>query len=62
MSYTPLANGNYAIGSLNDNGVINYPSAKQCAFASIGDGLTDTEVGNLRTAVQAFQTTLSRNV
>ena len=32
------------------------------AFASIGDGLTDTEAGNFYTAVQAFQTTLSRNV
>jgi len=32
------------------------------AFTSIGDGLTDTEASNLYTAVQAFQTTLSRNV
>jgi hypothetical protein len=30
------------------------------AFASIGDGLTDTESGNLYTAVQNFNTTLSR--
>jgi hypothetical protein len=37
-------------------------SSKQCAFASIGDGLTDTEAANLYTAVQAYQTTLSRNV
>jgi len=35
---------------------------KQCAFASIGDGLTDTEASNLYTAVQAYQTTLGRNV
>ena len=35
---------------------------RQCAFASIGDGLTDTEAANLYTAVQAYQTTLSRNV
>ena len=34
----------------------------QCAFASIGDGLTDTEASNFYTAVQAFQTTLSRQV
>jgi hypothetical protein len=32
------------------------------SFASIGDGLTDTQAGNFYTAVQAFQTTLSRNV
>jgi hypothetical protein len=37
-------------------------SAKQCAFSSIGDGLTDTEASNLYTRVQAYQTALSRNV
>jgi hypothetical protein len=37
-------------------------STKECAFASIGDGLTDTEAGNLYTAVQAYQTTLGRQV
>lgn len=34
----------------------------ECAFASIGDGLTDAEAANFYTAVQAYQTTLSRNV
>ena len=34
----------------------------RCAFCSIGDGLTDTQAGNFYTAVQAFQTTLSRQV
>jgi len=37
-------------------------SSKECAFASIGDGLTDTEAANLYTAVQAYQTTLGRQV
>jgi hypothetical protein len=37
-------------------------SDRQCAFASIGDGLTDTQASNFYTAVQAFQTTLSRQV
>jgi hypothetical protein len=37
-------------------------STKQCAFASIGNGLTDTEAANFYTAVQAFQTSLSRQV
>jgi hypothetical protein len=37
-------------------------SLKECAFASIGDGLTDTEASDFYNAVQAFQTTLSRNV
>jgi len=44
----------------------NYPdniySTLECAFASIGDGLDDTEAANFYTAVQAFQTTLGRNV
>ena len=37
-------------------------SPRQNAFASIGDGLTDTEADDFYTAVQAFQTTLSRQV
>jgi hypothetical protein len=37
-------------------------SNRQCAFASIGDGLTDAEAANFNTAVTTFQTTLSRNV
>ena len=34
---------------------------RQCAFASIGDGLTDTDAANLYTSVQAYNTTLGRN-
>lgn len=45
----------------NSPNVTNY-SNRECAFASIGDGLNDTEAANLYTAVQAYQTTLSRNV
>lgn len=37
-------------------------SDHECAFASIGNGLTQTEANNFYTAVQAFQTTLSRQV
>jgi hypothetical protein len=37
-------------------------SNRNLAFASIGDGLTDTEAANFYTAVQAFQTTLGRQV
>ena len=44
----------------------NYPdgiySTLECAFASIGDGLTDAESLNFYTAVQAFQTTLGRSI
>ena len=37
-------------------------TAYECAFSSIGDGLTNTEASNLYTAVQRFQTTLGRQV
>jgi hypothetical protein len=37
-------------------------SARNCAYHSAGAGLTDTDVSNLYTAVQAFQTTLGRQV
>jgi len=40
----------------------NYLSNKETCFNSIGDGLTDAEATNLYTAVQAFQTTLGRQV
>jgi hypothetical protein len=37
-------------------------SLKQCAFASIGDGLTDAEALAFYNAVQTFNTTLGRQV
>ena len=37
-------------------------SPHECSLASIGDGLTTTQASNFYTAVQAFQTTLARNV
>lgn len=37
-------------------------STNQCAFASLGQSLTDTELTDYNTAVQTFQTALSRNV
>jgi hypothetical protein len=37
-------------------------SRRNSAFASIGDGLTDTDVSNLSSIVNNFQTSLSRNV
>ena len=53
---------NIAIGALNSNISASLYSDYQAAFFSIGDGLNDTEAANFRTAVQAFQTTLSRQV
>jgi hypothetical protein len=50
------------VGARSDSGSIAYYNNLETAFASIGDGLNDTEAANFYTAVQAFQTTLSRNV
>ena len=50
------------IGALNDNGSSSFYAARQHAFDAIHDGLTDAEAANFYTAVQAFQTTLSRNI
>ena len=57
-----LANLNYYIGARNLSGLALGFDDKQYAFYHIGDGLTDTQASNFYTAVQAFQTTLSRNV
>ena len=55
-------NLNYFVGASNNGGSgFDYTSAN-LAFASIGDGLTDTEAANFYTAVQTFQTTLGRQV
>jgi hypothetical protein len=59
-----LSTNNYFIGAINQGGtpILNTYDNKQLAFGSIGDGLTDTEASNFYTAVQAFQTTLGRQV
>jgi len=50
------------LGAANNSGTASNFCNREYALASIGDGLTDTEAANLYTAVQAYQTTLSRNV
>ena len=55
-------NANVYVGGINNNGTLVTPSTKECAFSSIGDGLTDTQASNFYTAVQAFQTTLNRQI
>jgi hypothetical protein len=50
------------LAAANNFGTPGNYSFKECAFASVGDGLTDTEAANLYTAVQRFQTTLGRQV
>jgi hypothetical protein len=54
---------NIYLGAMNNTSLgARFFSDRQNAFASIGDGLTDTQASNFYTAVQAFQTTLSRQV
>jgi hypothetical protein len=48
--------------AFNNVGTASDFSSKQCAFSSIGDGLTDTDATNFNTAITNFQTALSRNV
>jgi hypothetical protein len=57
-----LVNANVYLGALNSTTTPSAYSNRENAFASIGDGLTDTQASNFYTAVQAFQTTLSRQV
>jgi hypothetical protein len=53
-------NSKFFLGA-NNTTPIEY-SNKQCAFASIGDGLSDADVSNFYTVVQTYQTTLGRQV
>jgi len=56
------AGNTFLIGaSTYDNSVTAY-STKQCAFASIGDGLTSTDVSSFNQIVLNFQCSLSRSV
>jgi hypothetical protein len=50
------------VGGYNADGVLYYVSSKEFAFAAVGNGLTDTEAANFYTIVQAYQTTLGRQV
>ena len=61
VSTTP-ENYSFYIGSANRNNTPLTYSSKECAFASIGDGLTDTDALNFYNIVQRYQTNLSRQV
>ena len=58
---TTYANYGIYLGAGNFSGP-NYYSVRNFSFASIGDGLSDTEASNLYTRIQTFQVTLGRNV
>jgi hypothetical protein len=53
---------NVCIGARNERTAPQYYNAYETAFASIGDGLTDTEAAAFYTAVQKYQTSLGRQV
>ena len=62
FSATSYHNLNVYLSAINASGSPNYYGSKQCAFASIGDGLTDIDASNLYTIIQNYQTILSRQV
>jgi hypothetical protein len=58
---------NYFIGASNNHGggstdTPQYFSNRECAFASIGDGLTDTEALVFNQIVEGYQYALGRNI
>jgi len=57
-----LNNVTIKIGGFIVSGALALPSNRETAFASIGDSLTDAQEGLFYNSVQAFQTTLLRQV
>lgn len=57
-----MANNNLYLAAINNGTTGINSSDKEFAFCSIGDGLSGTNASNFNTVVQAFQTTLSRQV
>ena len=53
---------NLYLSALNNNGTAQQFSTRNLAWASIGSSLSATDVSNLYTVVQAYQTALSRQV
>jgi hypothetical protein len=50
------------IGAMNNNGTAIQNYNNTYSFATIGNGLNATEISNLYSIIQTFQTSLSRNV
>lgn len=63
LAINPLSTSSLYIGANNGGGTLGFVGTKQFAFASMGGTkLTTTEAANYYLAVQAFQTTLNRQV
>jgi hypothetical protein len=57
-----LPNLSFYFGARNGNNIAEFFTNHQFAFAFLGSGLNSTEAASMYTDVQAFQTTLSRQV
>ena len=57
-----ISSTNITLSAANTNSTPSFYSARQLALAYISDALNATQASNFYTAVQAFQTTLSRQV
>ena len=62
VTSTTIPNTKVFLGAINAFGSAGAYSTNECAFASIGDGLTDTDATNFYNAIQTMQTTLGRQV
>jgi hypothetical protein len=61
-SASSLPNNNMYFGASNTGGTAGGFANREIAFGHLGNSLTNTQFNNFYTAVQAFQTTLSRQV
>jgi hypothetical protein len=65
LSGTTATNGtipfSFYLNATNDNGTPNTYSAKQIGFASLGNGLTPSEINTLSTIVNTWATAIGRN-
>jgi hypothetical protein len=65
QSGTTTTNGtipfDFFIGATNDNGNPLAYSSRRCSFASIGGGLTPSEITTLSTIINTWATAISRN-
>jgi len=57
-----LSDRSITIAAMNNSPSPQYNSSREYAFASIGDGLTDTQASDFYTAVNSFQENLNREV
>jgi len=61
---SPVTGNNYDVyfGASNVAGLASQYDVREISFAYVGSGLTATDLNNFYTAVETFQTALSRNV